>query len=88
MGGYLSLVTPLKGFLSLLTSMSSPESLSRFIQRLMTGLKTCVRFLTAPFLCPSPLGGFVAICNFLSCCGWDFNFVQRSSVSGTLHVMV
>ena len=59
---YFSFRTPLKGVPSFLTSIKRPVSLSRFTHCFVTGLKVCERAFTAPFLCPSPLGGLVAIC--------------------------
>lgn len=62
---YFSLVTPVKGVPSCLTSIKRPVSLSRFTHCLVLGLKTCERFLTAPLRCRSLDGGFVAIFKFL-----------------------
>ena len=44
-----------------MTSIICPVAGSRFCQRWVTGLKNCDRLRIAPFLCPSPVGGFVAI---------------------------
>lgn len=66
--GYFSFLTPLKGFPSILLSMNFPVSSSLLTQRPVLGFWTWLRFLTAPFLCPSPDGGFVAISHQFNAC--------------------
>lgn len=58
---YFSLRTPLNGVPFSLTSIKRPVALLRFTHCFVTGLSTCERPFTAPFRCPSPLGGLVAM---------------------------
>ncbi len=62
---YFSFRTPLNGLLSAFWSMNRPVPVSRLTHRSFWGLNTWLLSRTAPIRCPSPLGGFVAISNYL-----------------------